>query len=227
MRPDWRHPQRAAASSAAFAAAIAERHGIERLSRGALGAERVLHFSAPASIVTHVRQSFALRLSPHIQLSVQPAQQSLLQVPGAAPVVFRDAPPAMQTLHHEAFTTRLMARETRHSSFDVRSTERVLHTIETGDRRDRAGDAAPAGSRPSTRVFARPPAAPKPVSSTPVPAVEQDRLRAETPWRAELKSVPGAAHPGQAAIDVNHLTREVMRGIDERILAHRERLGRG
>lgn len=223
MRPDWRHPLRAGGSSAAFVAGIAERHGIERLSRGA---ERVLHFNAPPSIVTRVRRSFALRLTPYIQVSVQLAQQALLQVPGAAPVVFRDAPPAMQTLPHGTFTTRLMARETRHSSFDVRSTERVLHTIEAADRTGRAGDAAPARSRPSARVFARPPAAPTPVKSAPAPAVEHSRLGAETRWRTEVKSVPGAGHPGQAAIDVIRLTREVMRGIDDRILAHRERLGR-
>src|SRR4051812_8919108 len=127
MTPDSLRGARPGHSTRAFIAGIAGRH---RVARSARSAERTLRFGCRAFIATTVRQMFALRFSPCVQVSVAAAVNRILREPNASAADTRrdTAWPAatIGALRHEALTTRLLQRELRLSSVDVRASSRVL-----------------------------------------------------------------------------------------------------
>ena len=228
MKLELRCAARASGRPAEFAAGVAERHGIARAGRGA---ERVLHAMTRGSVVTHVRQLFALRFSPYIALAIANAFQALRpSVSGVAgPSATAGAPraPGMRTLRHEVLTTRLIERETRHSAFETRHQRQVLRSV--APRSDVPGPTTAAAAGPiraAARVFAHRPSGALPAAAAVPSPAASPRTLAEGPLRHLASVVPGAKAI-HAAIDVTRLTRDVMRGIDDRIVAHRERMGRG
>lgn len=213
----------AGASTLAFVASLAARHGLERQVPGA---ERVLRAGLRASIVMRLAQSFALRLSPavhvHLPASLRPAMRGT-EAPAA---VAHEAPAApawpSRTLRERSVVTRLLERTSRVSCLDARAAERIERTIERihRTRLEREEARAPAALAVRRTLAHGPQAAlaaaragASAAPATPVPASPRP-----------FSAVP--AKPSTLPVDVAHLTREVMRTIDERIVAHRERLGR-
>jgi hypothetical protein len=227
MRLDQRRSALLPRPSAGFVAAIAERHGAERSPWPA--AQRVLRRDARASIVTHVRQLFAVLFSPQVRVLIANQAGALLRAPGqpAPGTAGTAAAPAaaLRTLRLQVLATRLLERESRHSSFDVHASTRVLRAVEQANHPARHGAAVPGlRARTPERVFARPPSPTQPPPA-PQPAAREAERALAAPLRGAAVALP-AVHKVDAAVDLDRLTREVMRGIDERLVAHRERMGR-
>ncbi len=219
MKPEAIRQGRPPGRGAVFAQAVAQRHGVGRAA-GPL--ERVLRMHTAMGIVDRVRRMFVLNVSMRLGASVAAGANAGRAVRPLVERVFADgrergAATAFETrtARRDLLATRLLARETRRS---ILARESVLRTSELVVQASR-GARAPGPAGPALpRVLARPaPAAPAAARPT-RDAVDQATAPS---WRMDA-----AQRPATAAVDVQRLTREVMRGIDERILAHRERLGR-
>jgi hypothetical protein len=204
-----------------FVDAIAQRHSV---ARAAQRTQRMLRVASRASIVANIRHVLALRFSPDVQVAIATELGRVRHVAGE-PVSEAhriDALPAstMRTLRHEALTHRLLERESRISSVDVRASSRVWRSVEEVNRVRRQREETSARNGVVGRVFAHP------VSAAAAAAKVGAALRP-----AESRAVrfgadtapPPVSRAINAAMDVNLLTRDVMRVIDERIVAHRER----
>jgi hypothetical protein len=217
MRPEDRH--------VAFAAGVARRHGIARASRPV---ERVLHAVAGPAPVIGARLSRMLVLRVAAQVTVAGAAPGrATRGPAVVPAAAAEAASAASI--RERLVLRLLARETRVSSLEREAATRTAALV---PRPGRAPGSERVGQRTVVRelqrVFARPAAAPAHAPAAVRPREEAAGHAATASWRlgSPLPAMPAAAAAGAGSVDVDRLTREVMRGIDERILAHRERLGR-
>ena len=219
MKPEAIRQDRPAGRGAAFAQAVAQRHGV---GRGAGALERVLRMHTAVGIFDRVRRMFVLNVSMRLGVSVGAGANAGRAVWPPVERLFADrrergAATAFETrtAHRDVLATRLLARETRRS---ILARESVLRTSELVAQAGR-GARAPGPAGPALpRVLARPAPA--------TPAAARPTRDAIDPAAAPSWRTGAAPPPAAAAVDVQRLTREVMRGIDERILAHRERLGR-
>ena len=206
-----------------FVDAIARRY---RVARAAQRTQRILRVAPPASIVANIRHVLSLRLSPDVRVAIATelgrVQRVLREPVPDARRINASAASTMRTLRHEVLTSRLLERESRVSSLDVRASSRVLRSVEEVNRVRRQREETPARNGAVGRVFAHP------VSAAAAAAKVAAALRP-----AESRAIrfgadatpPPVSRAIDAAVDVNLLTRDVMRAIDERIVAHRERQG--
>lgn len=213
------------ASSASFAAAVAARHGASASPWPA--STRVLRHDATVCIVRQVRQLFNVVLAPRLRIALgghagvpeAAAGWPALGGAGAASAMI------LRTLRHELFAERLLQRQSRHSSLEA-TTTRVLRAVEQVNYpASRIEAAPPVASRAPARVLARP-AAVRSMAPPQLPPVAAARAPAAAPLSPWHASAPAAAPAPRPLVDLQLLTRDVMRGIDERIVAHRERMGR-
>ena len=212
-----------ASATRSFVDAIAQRH---RVARAAQRMQRMLRVAPPASVVANIRHVLCLRFSPDVRVAIATELGRVRRVLGESVPQARRidalAAPAMRTLRHEVLTSRLLERESRVSSLDVRASSRVLRSVEEVNRVRRQRDETPARNGAAGRVFAHPvsaAAAAAKVAAALRPAESRaQRFGADT-------VLPPVTRAIDAAVDVNLLTRDVMRAIDERIVAHRERQG--
>jgi len=180
---------------------------------------RLLHAAHPridahgSSTVTTVLQT--LRVERDVLAAAQmptPARPTAAPAPGAV------RPPSVESLTLVQRVARTLVRES--SRFD--RLERVETTHAVAGARGPAGPAGPAASAPPLPMpLARPSAsAPAPASSlTPAP-----------PGAPALELVPPQPAPAfeqPAAPDVDQITTQVLRRIERRAIAQRERMGGG
>jgi len=218
---------RLAATVQRFVAAHAARH---RLLRVAPDGERVLRRLPPRLTVLHWQQHVAWQWSPRFALRKTSVIAGGREASEPAPASAREAPPAPQRLalrapqRHDVLTTRLFLRETRIASAGSSREVTIRKTIETTEAKRKEAAAAAPVPPPLPRVLARAAAA-APAAAVPrhaAPAAGAPSTALNT--RASLAAALAPRTP--PAIDIDRLTRDVVRTIDQRIVAHRERMGR-
>ena len=238
IQPAWRPVQSASlrlathgadSAAASFAAAIRGRYGARGTT--AQAPDLVLARTAPPSWQPVFRQTF-VRVEPRLTLAVRPTvrveslerqvEQRLAWQPGA---------PAGEAAPPVQMVSRLLARSTRVEAGQPAAAPVAAALV---------GQSGAAEARPT-----RPPAIPRPeliVHRTTVvlPGASQARtsalavpLRPDDAPPADRWSAPPSAPTGwqtrapEATLDVQRLTDQVMDVLDRRLLAARERMGRG
>jgi hypothetical protein len=220
MKPEPTRPAWPRVRGAAFADAVAARHGGVR---GARPVERVLRAHTGIGITPGARAAFALQLTARFALSIAAAVRSL---PGSVREILRErevaVPVEARAPRFERLVERLRERELRRSTLERRSTTRITELLRQANAAAPATRASAPAPGQVPRVLARPASVAARAAPAPRPHEAQAGPAIASAWRIGAS----APAPVAAAIDTSRLARDVMRSIDERILAHRERMGR-
>lgn len=220
-------------TSAEFAAALLARYADRQM--GPAGLDLVLLRTRAPAAGQHIVNRLAVQVQPRLQLLLRAGS------PPGSPGVATVPVPALQTL------VRPLTRLLRERIETQTTVERLLaRQVRAEGPASASGvptslaQAAPALPAMATLARGRPPVPPVPAiprvirRSAPPPVAQpearglgqaapsfQDRAWPDSQRRA------GAAQPGfSSPADLDRLTEEVVRAIDRRIVAHRERLGR-
>ncbi len=220
--------QRRGSHAAEFAAAVLARHGRgiitlfaqERvMRRPAAHPVTVQHFHQGGGIT--VLPQFAIRLSPAVSMQAAAAASQPWQ-----PVAAAGAAPAERVVTRQALVQRLLARERRVQT--TTTMREVLRDIVASPpaREGFAGRPLPVRAKPVEMVVHR--------ARAPIAAPPPARGMATASFDAvERIAPPPASHAGSggtalplSAVELGRVTDHVVRAIDHRVVALRERHGR-
>jgi len=178
-------------------------------------------------MVTRRPQFFGLRVAPHFEVAVSLVgrERDAAGPPSSGSIGYQQPAIVLRASHHESLVSRLLERETRVSALHVETRALVSTMLAETGRRRRGSDETTAKRAPTgvLRVLHR-----SPVPKTDAPSAAPMREAAITSRTSSrlVQEMERAVPHHAAPIDLASLTRGVMQAIDQRIVAHRERMGR-
>jgi hypothetical protein len=217
IRP-WRGSRCAASRAASFVAAIVarHRHGLTTL----FGPERVMRRSrAGTAISRHHHLGDTLTFAPRFNIRIEPVVRTR-----AAPAALLPA----QASARISMMQRIFAREQRvHSTETIRETLReIMASTPTPGPASIVAEPPRPRVKPVVMLVRHPPAAIKdptpPAPTPPAPIERDDRHPAVTIFRPTAHN----ALPGLSPVELGRVTDHVVRALDHRLTAQRERQGR-
>jgi hypothetical protein len=229
IRP-WRRSRSTASRAASFVAAIVARHGHGLATL--FGPERVMRRSRAAAALSHHHHlGDTLTFAPRFNIRIEPVVRTRAAPAALLPwreTAARDAPLPARASAQISMMQRIFAREQRvHSSETIRETLReILASTPTPGPASIVAEPPRPRVKPVVMLVRHPPTALKdptpPPSRAPAPVERDDRHPAVTIFRPAAQHAP----PGLSPIELGRVTDHVVRALDRRLTAQRERQGR-